>query len=222
MLPSLVTTSGLISSRLISLAMKASYRPFTTLPSCLACIALQAQRHGDLVADIGRVTGGRLDLEGVNLLRRLVRHFLDVHAAFGGDDEGDAAGGAVHQRREIKFALDGRAVFDIEALDQAARRAGLMGDQGHAQDALGFLLHVLDGFDHLDAAALAAAAGMDLRLHHPDRAAQFLCRRDRFLHREGGLAFGDGHAESAQHLFCLIFVDIHGVSPKGRSEAGAQ
>ena len=111
-----------------------------------------------------------------------MRHFLDVHAAFGGDDEGDAAGFAVHQRRQIQLALDGRAVFDIKPLDQAAGGAGLVGDQGHAQHALGFLLHLLDGLDHLDAAALAAAAGMDLGLHHPDRAAQFLGRRHGFFH----------------------------------------
>ena len=92
-------------------------------------------------------------------------------------------------------------------------RAGLMRDQRHAQHALGFLLHLLDGFDDLDAAALAAAAGMDLRLHHPDRAAQFLGRRDRFLDREGGLAARHRHAEAAQDLLGLIFVDIHGVSP---------
>ena len=78
------------------------------------------------------------------------------------------------------------------------------------------LLHILDGFDDLHAAALAASAGMDLRLHHPDRAAQFLGRRDGFLDREGRLASGNGHAKAAQNLFGLIFVDIHGDSPYRR------
>jgi hypothetical protein len=51
---------------------------------------------------------------------------------------------------------------------------GLVGDQGHAQHALGLGAHVLERLDHLDAAALAAAAGVDLRLDHPDRAAETL------------------------------------------------
>ena len=144
----------------------------------------------------------------------LVRHLLDVHAAFGGGDEGDAAGGAVDQRRQIQLARDGRAVLDIEPPHHAALRPGLVGDQRHAQHALGFLLHIVDGLDHLDAAALAAAAGMDLRLHHPDRAAQFLGRRHRFLDREGGLAARHRHAEAAQDLFGLIFVDVHGKTPE--------
>jgi hypothetical protein len=189
----------------------------------LGGVALQAQRHRDLVADIGAISGHRFDLEGVDFLGRLVRHFFDVHAAFGRDDEGDAAGGAVHQRRQIQLAFDRRAVFYIKTLDQAARRAGLMRDQRHAQDTCRFLLHILDGFDHLDAAALAAAAGMDLRFHHPDRAAQFLGGSNGFFHREGAPAFWHRHAESAQDFFGLIFVDIHGVSPrKGVGKRGAQ
>ena len=161
----------------------------------------------------------------MNFFRRVVRHFFDVHAAFGGNDKCDAAGLAVDQRRQIQFALNGRAIFNIKTLDQAARRAGLVGDQGHAQDILGFLLHVGDRLDHLDAAALAAAAGMNLGLHHPDRTAQLFGRLDRFFDRESGLAFGDRHAESGKHLFGLIFVNIHGVSPRknrGGWKAGAQ
>ena len=34
--------------------------------------------------------GGRIDREGEDFFRRLVRNFLDIHAAFGGDDESDA------------------------------------------------------------------------------------------------------------------------------------
>ncbi len=93
-----------------------------------------------------------------------------------------------------------------------------MGDQGHAQDLLGFLFHVGDGLHHLDAAALAAATGMDLGFHHPDRAAQFFGGLDGFLDGESRLALGHRHAESAQNLFGLIFVYIHGVS-LGKTEA---
>ena len=139
----------------------------------------------------------------------VVRHRLDVHAAFGGNDEGDARGFPVDQRREIEFAVDGRAFLDIDAVDLLAVRAGLMRDQRRAEDARGLLLHVVDGFDHLDAAGLAAAAGVDLRLHHPDRAAQLLGALDRLIDGEGRHAARHRHAEFAQHGLGLILVDIH-------------
>ena len=41
-----------------------------------------------------------------------------------------------------------------------------MGDQLHAQDVAHGLLGLFSGLAHLDAAALAAAAGVDLRLDH--------------------------------------------------------
>ena len=140
---------------------------------------------------------------------RLLRHLFDVHAAFGGGDEGDARGLAVDQRGKIKLARDVGAFLDIKPAHHAPLRPGLMGDQRHAQHAGGFALHVVDGAHDLDAAALAAPAGMDLRLDHPDRSAQFLGRRDGFIDREGGFAARRGGAEAAQNLFRLIFVDVH-------------
>ena len=186
----------------------------------LGLIILEAQRRCDFIADEGRIAGHRLDLEGLDLFRRVMRHGFNVHAAFGGNDEGDAAGFTVHQCRQIQFAFDGRTVFNIKPLDQTAMRAGLMCHQGHAQHAPGFFLHILDGLHHLDTAALAAAAGMDLGLHHPDRAGQGLGGGNRLFHREGGLATGHGRAEAAQDLFCLIFVYIHGVTPWNAAKRG--
>ncbi len=106
----------------------------------------------------------------------LVRDLLDVHAAFGRDDEGDARGFAVDQHREIELLVDRRAFLDVEPVDLLAVRAGLVRDQRRAEHAGRFLLHVVDRFDDLDAAGLAAAAGVDLRLHHPDRAAELVAR----------------------------------------------
>ena len=90
-------------------------------------------------------------------------------------------------------------------------RAGLVGDQSRAEHPRGFLLHVVDGFHHLDAAGLAASAGVDLRFHHPDRTAQFLRALDRFVDVERRYAARHRHAEFAQHRFCLIFVNVHDV-----------
>ena len=62
---------------------------------------------------------------------------LDVHAALGRDDEGDAADRAVDQDRQIELAVDVGAVLDIEAVDLLAGRAGLLGDQRVAEHLLG-------------------------------------------------------------------------------------
>ena len=62
-------------------------------------------------------------------------------------------------------------------------------------------LHIVDGFHHLDAAGLAAAAGMDLRLHDPDRTAKLLRAFDRFVHAERGTPRGTGTPNSRNTAF---------------------
>src|SRR5690606_39190836 len=102
---------------------------------------------------------------------RVVGHLLDVHAAFGGGDERDAAGGAVDQAGEVKLPLDVGTVLDIDAVDHLPGRAGLLGDQGRAEHLADEGLDLLRRAGEADAAlvaglrlfeaALAAAAGMD-------------------------------------------------------------
>ena len=53
-------------------------------------IARQLERLRHAAAVMRHDAGRRIDREGEDFLRRLVRDFLDVHAAFGGNDEGDA------------------------------------------------------------------------------------------------------------------------------------
>ena len=77
-----------------------------------------------------------------------------------------------------------------------------------------FRFHVGDGLHYLHAARLAAAAGVNLRLHDPDRAAQFFGALDRLIDTECRDAARHLHAEFAQDGFGLILVDIHG--PSGR------
>src|SRR6185436_13754017 len=148
-----------------------------------------------------------------DLVRRVVRDLLDVHAAFGRNYDRDARGLAVDQHREIELLLDRRAVLDVEPVDLLALRAGLRRDESCAEDAGRFLLDVLDRLDHLDAARLAAPAGMDLRLHHPHGAAKVralppppgAARAARglgaFTALEGGKAAGHGHAEFREAPF---------------------
>ena len=62
---------------------------------------------------------------------------------------------------------------------------------------------------HLDAAALAAAAGMDLGLDDIDGAAELLGGGYRLVGRESRDPATGRHAELAQQLLGLIFVDVH-------------
>jgi hypothetical protein len=97
----------------------------------------------------------------------------------------------------------------VEAVDLLAVRAGLMGDQHGAEQALRLRPHLVDRLDHLDAAGLAAAAGVDLRLDDPDRSAELVRSLDRLIGREGRSTPRHRHAELAQHRLGLIFVDVH-------------
>ena len=111
------------------------------------------------------------------------------------------------------------AVLDEQPLDHAPRRPGLDGHQRLAQHLLGGSLDLVDRLGEPHAAlvagvgllelALAAAAGVDLRLHHPHRARQRLRGLDRLIHRDGGSALRQRHAELTQQLLGLVFVDVH-------------
>ena len=161
----------------------------------------------------------RIDREGDDFLRRVVRDRFDVHAALGRHDEGNARRGAVDQDRQIKLLVDRRAVLDVKAVDLLAGLAGLDGDERVPEHLLGESLGFLDRFGEAHAAlfagggllerALAASACMDLRLHDIDRAGQGLRRRGRVLGLQNRDAGGDGGAEFTQNGLGLIFMDIH-------------
>ena len=180
---------------------------------CLARSPVELQGSSNLAANIGLVACGRINRDCGDLFRRVVGHGFNVHAAFSGGNEGDAGCGAVDEDREIKFAGNGRAFLDVKALHQFAFRPGLRGHEVHAEDAAGFGFHISDGFDHLDATALATATGVDLGLDDPDRAGLGFCSLDGFINGESGRALARGHAEFAQHGFGLVFVDVHVSSP---------
>ncbi len=173
-----------------------------------------------------------IDGDGVDLLGRVVRDGLDVHAAFGRDDERDAAGAAIDQQSEVEFLVDVDAVGHVEAVDLLAGRAGLDGDERVAEHVGRCCADFVERLGEADAAlgvgaeflelALAAAAGVDLRLHDIERPGQLLGGLDGFLDRERGEAGGDGGAELREQFLGLIFVDVHGApssQPKGFSAA---
>ena len=78
--------------------------------------------------------------------------------------------------------------------------------QHHAEYLARVLFHFVDRFRELDAAALAAAAGMDLRFHHPHFAAELLRRGHRFVDAEARDAARRRDAVFAQDFFRLVFI----------------
>ena len=84
-----------------------------------------------------------------------------------------------------------------------------MGHQGHAEHVVGELTHLLDRFRELDAAAFAAATGVDLRLHHPKRATKLpgcgLC----FLRRVSDLTAQHVDAIFLEQTFGLVLMNVH-------------
>jgi hypothetical protein len=138
-----------------------------------------------------RLEAGRgIDRQRVDLLRAIVGDRLDVHAAFCGGDEGDAAGGAIDQQSEVEFLGDVDAVGEVEAIDLLAFRPGLDRHQRVAEHLARGGLDLFAAAGEADAAlgvgaqllelALAAAARVDLRLDDVKRAGELVDGGQRF------------------------------------------
>ena len=108
---------------------------------------------------------------------------------------------------------DGRAFLQIDAAHLAAARPGLMGDEHPAEHRARRRYRLVAPGADLHAACLAAPAGMNLRLDHPDRAAELVDRGLDTLRLQHRNAARDRHPEPRQHLLGLIFVEVHGAVP---------
>ena len=84
-----------------------------------------------------------------------------------------------------------------------------MRDQILAEHFARFLRGLVRTLDHLDAAALAAPAGMDLRLDDANRTAELERRSLGFLRRRRDHAARHGNTEALENLLGLILVDVH-------------
>ena len=97
------------------------------------------------------------------------------------------------------------------ALHHAAFRAGLVGDQRHAEDLARRCPRLRSAFlRDFDAAAFAASAGVNLRFHD-DAAAEFLRRRFGFVDGERHFAARHGDVVFGQNGLGLILVNFHGL-----------
>jgi hypothetical protein len=189
--------------------------------------AIEALKKGDGVIDLGGLEAeGKGELAclpcaeadgGVDGLledgfRSLGGDLFNLHAAGLRGHEDKAAGGAIEHDAEIELAVNGCGLLDEQALDLLARGSGLMGDELHAENVLGVELGIFAGASDFDTAALAAAAGVNLRLDdHAGGAFREEGARHGggFFEGVGHFPAGNGHAVFRQDFFCLILVDFH-------------
>ncbi len=132
----------------------------------------EAEFEGEGAGLVGLEADGGVDVFLVDELGGGVGDLFDLHAAGLRGHEDDLGGGAVEDEAEVELAVDGGALFDEEALDLLSGGAGLVGDELHAEDGFGRGVGVVEVLGELDAAALAAAAGVDLRLDDDDGVAR--------------------------------------------------
>ena len=108
---------------------------------------------------------------------------LDIHAAFAARHQHNALLAAVDDHADVILFGDLRAFFNQQAPDVLPLRAGLVGNQLHAQYLARVFAHFSQRLRHFHAAALAAPARVDLRLDHPHFTAE-LSRRSLLPHRQ--------------------------------------
>ena len=186
--------------------------------------AVGAHESGHRLADHRRrKTQGKGDLAGLELLhadRGLdgtadhgvglgLGDLLDLHAAGTGGNQRHALLGTIQHKSQIQLTVDVAGAFDIEAVHDLAGRAGLVRHQALAEQLVGRFPDLVVGTAQLDAAGLAAGAGMDLRLDHPLVAADFLGAVGGLFGTVGQSAWQHVDAKPCQNLFRLILMDFH-------------
>ena len=138
---------------------------------------------------------------------------LDLHAAALRGDDANALGLTIEHVAEIELAIERLGHLDVDALHGLAFGAGLDGDQALAEQVRRRIAHLVIGLAQLDAASLAARAGMDLSLHRPAPAAKLGRGINRLIRAEGDGAFGNRHAEARQQFLGLVLVNVHSLLP---------
>ena len=147
----------------------------------------------------GPEPGRRVDREGEDPVRALLRDLLDVHPALGRGHRHQPSGSPVHQHGDVVLVRDVAAFLDVEPPHGPPRAPGLLRDEHPAQHRARVRPHLVEGAGEPDPAlalgvplepARAPPAGMDLGLDHPGSAPDRPGRRDRLVHAERGGARG--------------------------------
>ena len=150
----------------------------------------------------------RIDRHLVDQLWRLGRHLLDLHAPGGAGHHQEPLRRPVDQETEVELARDVEPLLDQEPGHPLPSGTGLRGDQRHPEHLARDPSCVLGGLGQLDAAALAAPAGMNLGLHD-DPAPETACGVPGFGSRRDHLTPRRGDAVAREQRLPLVFVDFH-------------
>ena len=142
-----------------------------------------------------------IDVERVDQLGGFSGDLLDLHAAFRRGDVGDGLGATVNQHRQVQFLDDLTGGGHQHQVDRQLNACGLVGGHLGAEHLGRSGLHVVGGLAELDAASLAAAASVDLRLDHPGALAQGVGSFNRFVRGSRDLAGRNGNAVLGKQLF---------------------
>ncbi len=175
-------------------------------------LRLQAQAECQLARMKRLEAGHGIDLHFQNRVWIFGRDFLDLHAAGSRRHEHRLRRHAIDYDSQIKFALNRQRLFNQQALNDLAFSPGLVRDQPHAQNLVGPHPGFVQVLRDLNAAALAASAGVDLRLDHHALCAfreQLVRRFFSLFARKRHLAARHSHAILRQDCFCLVLVNFH-------------
>ena len=237
--PLSVTIRGLISASEASVSRKKRTNALRNFSPFLARLALQAEGLADLAGlEVGQAEAD-VDRLAVDLLGRLVGDDLDLDAPLGRGHQDRALQAPVDGQAEVELAGDVVADGDQHLRDRLPLGAGLVGDQGLAEQArrrpCGVLLRPdeLDALGHpvvaglqaagdlqglapvvvgADGDPLAAAAGVDLGLDDDQAAAELVVGLGRLLGRGRDDPVGDGDPGGLEQILRLVLVDFHGAS----------
>ena len=168
MSPSSVRTSGLTSTRVASSPVKTLYSLHEDGGDLVDELGGELRRDGDLARLGGVDAVERVDLDAGERLGLLDGEDLDLHAALDAGEREVGAVGPVEQHGEVELLGDAGAAGDHDALDDVALDV-------EAEDGLRGLVRLVGGLGDLDAAGLAAAADLHLRLDDDDAAELLSC-----------------------------------------------
>src|SRR5262249_6078622 len=143
-----------------------------------------------------------------DLLGRLFGDLLDLDAAFRTHHQHEALARTIEHETEIQLALDLQALLDQHAADPLTVRPRLVRDQIHAEHLFRRRTRVGWSLHDLHAAALAAAARVNLRLDD-NGAAEAFGDRGRISRVEDDFAVGHGHAVARKNRLRLVLVNLH-------------
>ena len=180
--------------------------------------ALEAEVEGNFAGLEALQAHGGVHVLAVDFLGMRLSYFLDVHAALGGVNDDVFAQRAVQQHTHVVL-LRLRSAGVVHVLSNqdfmhfAAFRAGLLGDELHAEDVAGNFFHLLQVFGEFHSAPFAPTTRVNLRLDNVPAGTgiggELLGGGHGLLGRVGHDAFLHAHAVFFQDFLALIFVNVH-------------